>query len=304
VKKKIPLIIISAVFSIILWGSISLSDEYYANVSVPLKISDYPSELTIGTALPEFVTIKLRGQGWKLFSVNIGKDVAYNIPVGSDTGKQEIKLMDYLTDNRWMLSELSIMDILPHTISFTIEKKIKKLVAVVPDLVLDYKAGYGLATPVELVPDSVTIEGPQSLVDSLNELTTNIIKLSSLDKKTIKTIDFVKLPGTSYHSKFVTVNLDVQRIVDNQFDDIPVQVLNVPPDRDVILLPNKVSCSIHGGIEILGKLNANDFSAFVYYRDVVLDTLGSVVANINYPVNTELQFVKPERLRYVIKKFR
>jgi hypothetical protein len=212
--------------------------------------------------------------------------------------------MDYLTDNRWMLSELSIMDILPHSISFNIERKLTKKVSIIPDLVLDFKVGYGLASPVELEPDSITIEGPQSLIDSLNEMVTKTIKLSSLDKKTIKTIDFILLPGTTYKTKFVTVDLNVQRIVDNQFDDIPVKVLNVPPDRDVILLRNKVSCSVRGGIEILGKLDPDKFSAFVYYRDVVLDSVGSVLPTINLPENTILQFVKPERLRYVIKKYR
>lgn len=303
-KKKIPLIIISAVFSIVLWGSITLSGEYYSDVNVPIKISGYSDEFTIATNLPETITIKLRGQGWKLFSVNIGKDVVYDISVKNDTGRMQINLMDYLTDNRWMLSELSIIDILPHSISLSIERKIRKRIAVIPDMVLDFKEGYGLANPVVIEPDSITIEGPQSLIDSLSELTTNKIKLSSLDKKTTKTIDFIKLPGSSYKSRYVTVKLDIQRIVDNQFDDIPVQVLNVPPDRDVILLPNKISCNIRGGIEILGKLSLENFSAIVHYRDVVLDTIGTVTPNVTVPDNTLLQFVKPERLRYVIKKFK
>ena len=98
--------------------------------------------------------------------------------------------------------------------------------------------------------------------------------------------------------------MDVQRIVDKQFDDINVEVLDVPPDRDVILLPNKISCSVRGGIRILGKLEKEQFRAFVFYRDVVLDTLGSVVPKIEIPTNTELMFIKPEHLRYVIKTFR
>jgi YbbR domain-containing protein len=304
VKKNIPLIIISAIFSIILWGSITLSEDYYANVSVPLKITDYRNDYAISTELPEYITIKVRGQGWKLFSVNIGKDVAYNISAGKETGIHEVKLIDYLTDNRWMLSELSIMDILPHTISFSIEKKITKKIPVTPDLILDFKAGYGLASPVKIDPDSIIVNGPKSLIDSLTELSSNTIKLSSLDKKTIKTIDFVKLPGTTYETNFVTIDLDVQRMVDHQFDDLDVEVLNIPPDRVVILLPNKVSCSVRGGIEILGKLGADQFRAFVYYRDVVLDSIGSVIPKVDLPKNTTLRFLKPERLRYVIKKFK
>jgi hypothetical protein len=304
VKKKIPLLIISIAFSVIIWGTISLSEEYYANVNVPLRVVGFPNGFSIGSEIPENITIKLRGIGWKLFAVNIGKDVAYNISVKGDSGFIQIKLMDHLTDNRWMLSELDIIDIVPNSLAFSIERRVKKKLPIVADLNLDYKVGYGLAKQVVLEPDSIVLDGPQSVVNSLTEIKTKEIKLSSLDKLIIKNIGFIYLPGTSYGTKFVTVSLDVQRIVDKQFDDIDVEVLDVPPDRDVILLPNKISCDVRGGIEILGKLEKDQFRAFVFYRDVVLDTLGNVIPHIELPVNTTLKYIKPERLRYIIKKFR
>ena len=303
-KKKIPLLIISIAFSVIIWGTISLSEEYYANVNVPLRVVGYPNGYTIGNEIPENITIKLRGIGWKLFSVNIGKDVTYNISVNGDSGFKQIKLMDHLTDNRWMLSELDIIDIVPNSLSFSIERRVKRKLPIVADLSLDFKVGYGLAKDVVLEPDSVVIDGPQSVVNSLTEIKTKEIRLSSLDKLTIKNIGFIYLPGTSYGTRFVSVNLDIQRIVDKQFDDIDVEVLDVPPDRAVILLPNKISCNVRGGIEILGKLEKDQFRAFVFYRDVVLDTLGNVIPHIEHPVNTTLKYIKPEGLRYIIKKFR
>ena len=303
-KKKIPLIIISIAFSVIIWGTISLSEEYYANVNVPLRVVDFPIGYTIGNKIPENITIKLRGIGWKLFSVNIGKDVTYNISVNEDSGFKQIRLMDHLTDNRWMLSELDIIDIVPNSLSFSIERRIQKKLPIVADLSLDFKAGYGLAKQIVIEPDSVVIDGPQSVVNSLTEIKTKAIRLSSLDRFTVKNIDFIYLPGTSFETRFVSVNFDIQRIVDKQFDDIDVEVLDVPPDRDVILLPNKISCNVRGGIDILGKLEKDQFRAFVFYRDVVLDTLGNVIPHIEHPVNTTLKYIKPERLRYIIKKFR
>jgi YbbR domain-containing protein len=303
-KKKIPLIAVSVLFSVIIWGTISLSEEYYESVDVLLQITDLPANYTIGKGIPDKVTLKLSGEGWKLLSVNIGKDVAFNISVKGDSGFKKIKLTDYLTDNRWMLSELNIMDIIPETISFSIERKVSKKVPIVADLILNFKAGFGLGKPIVLEPDSVVVSGPQSIVGPLALIDTQPVKLSSLDKVTIKNVRFVKLPGTTFGTEFVTINMDVQRIVDKQFDDINVEVLDVPPDRDVILLPNKISCSVRGGIRILGKLEKEQFRAFVFYRDVVLDTLGSVVPKIEIPTNTELMFIKPEHLRYVIKTFR
>ena len=303
-KNKIPLIVTSFAFSLIIWGTISLSEEYYANVNVPLRVVGFPKGFSIGNEIPDNITIKLRGLGWKLFAVNIGKDVTYNISVNGDSGFIQIKLLDHLTDNRWMLSALDIIDIIPNSLSFSVERRIKKKLPIVADLNLDFKAGYGLAKQVVLEPDSVVIDGPQSVVKSLTEIKTKQIELYSLDKLTKKNIEFAYLTGASYDTRFVSVTLDIQRIVDKQFDNIDVEVLDVPPDRDVILLPNKISCNIRGGIEILGKLELNQFKAFVYYRDVVLDTLGNVIPYVEHPVNTALKYIKPERLRYIIKKFR
>jgi hypothetical protein len=142
------------------------------------------------------------------------------------------------------------------------------------------------------------------VINSLTELQTKEIVLSSLDKKTVENIGFIDLPGTNYGTDFVTVTFDIQRIVDKQFDEINVEVLDVPPDRDVVLLPNKVSFGVRGGIDILGKLDKDQFEAFVFYRHVVLDTLGNVTPQVRLPENTNLLYLKPERLRYVIKKFR
>ena len=303
-KKKIPIIIVAIIFSIILWGSISLSEEYYSNIEIPLKLIDFPKDYTLSSEIPERMTIKVKGAGWKLFSLNVGQDVSYNVSVNKDSGFINVNLIDYLTDNRWVISELEVIDINPGSISFSVERRIEKIVPIVANLNLDFKAGYGLATDIILSPDSVLVNGPVSVISSLTELQTKEIVLSSLDKKTVENFGFIDLPGTIYGTDFATVTFDIQRIVDKQFDDINVDVLDVPPDRDVVLLPNKVSFGVRGGIDILGKLDQSQFEAFVFYRHVVLDTLGNVIPQVRIPENTNLLYLKPQRLRYVIKKFR
>jgi len=304
VKKKIPIIAVAIVFSIILWGTISLSEDYYSNIEIPLKLIDFPNGYTISSEIPDRMTIKVKGAGWKLFSLNVGQDVSYNISVNSDSGYINVKLLDYLTDNRWVISELEVIDIIPSSLSFLIERRIEKKVPIIANVNLDFKAGYGLAKNIVVKPDSVLVNGPITVINSLTELQTKEIILSSLDNKTVESIEFIDLPGTIYGIDFVTVTFDIQRIVDKQFDDINVEVLDVPPNRDVVLLPNKVSFGVRGGIDILGKLEKNQFEAFVFYRHVVLDTLGNVIPQVRLPENTNLLYLKPQRLRYVIKKFR
>ena len=83
----------------------------------------------------------------------------------------------------------------------------------------------------------------------------------------------------------------------------PVEVLDVPPGREVVLLPNKVNINLRGGSDLLGKLKPEQFRAYLKYYTLVQDTTGSVVPEIVLPKNISLQFTKPDRLRYVIRSF-
>ncbi|MBT8385904.1 MAG: hypothetical protein KJO12_00705, partial [Ignavibacteria bacterium] len=112
-----------------------------------------------------------------------------------------------------------------------------------------------------------------------------------------------KKTGISYNNNLIEVVLDVQRIVDKQFDNIPVDVLDIPQDISVVLLPNTVGCSVRGGVNVLGNLNEDKFKAYLFYSEIVSDTLGSVIPHMELPENTSLLFIKPERVRYIIKTF-
>jgi len=303
VRKKLYIFFAAVIFAIIFWGSISLSDNYYATFDVALKLVDFPGGYTTGSNLPDNVSIKLKGEGWKLVTLNIGAESEYRVSVESDSGLKYVNLYNNLADNRWILSETEIIDIKPDTIAFFVERIISRKIPVIVDLSLEFKPGYGLANDILVVPDSVIVSGPLSIMKELKEIPTVRKSLSSLDNKKVVNINLPKSTGITYNNNEIEVVLDVQRIVDKQFDNIPVDVLDVPQDISVVLLPNTVGCSVRGGVNVLGNLNNDKFKAFLFYSDIVNDTLGSVVPHVELPENTSLMFIKPERVRYIIKTF-
>lgn len=302
-KKKIPVIIIAVLFSLILWVSISLSKDYYATFDVPLKIIDYPAGYTTGSAIPQKLSIRLKGKGWKLATVNLGTESEYFVSAGNDSGRKFINVSNFLSENQWLSSEMEVIDISPDTLSFIIEKISEKKVMIIPDYDISFKPGYGLASKTKLIPDSVTLFGPESLLRNIVFAETEKIELKNLDKQFSEQKNLKNIFGVEYRNNRALVRLDVQKIVDNSFDDIFVEVSDVPRDRDVVLLPNRISVSVRGGIEVVGKLSKEKIKASIMYRDIVSDTIGSVMPSIQLPENLSLQSVRPERLRYVIKKF-
>ena len=303
-KKNIHIVIISLLFSIILWVSISLSNDYYITVHFPVKIVNFHEGFTSGTKLPNKISAKIKGTGWKLLSLSLGSESEYLVSAGGDTGRKYINLYNSLPENQWLASDMQVIDLSPDTLSIRIEKIGRKKVKIDPDLSLNFKSGYGLADNIQISPESTYVSGPISHLKDLTSVPTEKKMLTDLDSKIVDHVSLRDIRGMSYDQNLVTINLDVQKIVDKNFDDILVSVLDLPSDREVVLLPNRISVGVRGGVNILGKLNEDQFKAYVYYRDVVLDTVGSVVPQVEFPQNTSIMYVKPERLRYIIKKYK
>lgn len=302
-SKKLNIFIASIVFSIILWASISLSDSYYTNIEVKLTLTNFIDGYTTGSNIPEKVKLRVRGQGWRLVSINVGPETEFRVSVSRDSGQQNISLYNYLEANRWLLSDVDIINLSPDSLNFFVERIMTKKLPVASGLNLDFKPGYDLASDIILQPDSVIVQGPLSYLRTKKEIRTENKSLGVLDSKINTEVTLEKLTGFEYSTNLVDVTLDVQRIVDKQFENIQVDVLDIPTGREVVLLPNKININLRGGIEILGKLKPDQFRAYVKYKTLVDDTTGSVIPEIILPKNISLQFTKPDRLRYVIRSF-
>ena len=302
-KKNFHIIIISFLFSIILWISISLSNDFYATFEFPVKLIDFPDGYTTGSLSQQKISVKIKGKGWKLLGVNLSSDASYVIPVGKKIGKRTISLYSFLAENQWLTSDNEVINISPDTLSFFVEKITFKKVPVKSELNLNFRTGYGLASKIIISPESTVVFGPASSLSTLLYVPTETIEYDDLNSMKTEIIPLKNIFGMKYPHNNVTVTLDVQKIVDKNIDKILVNVLDVPKDRNVLLLPNRVDIGMRGGIDVLGKMDTSSISAFVNYREVVLDTIGSVEPHLELPENTTLLFVKPERLRYIIKKF-
>jgi len=303
-RKNLHIIILSLLFSIVLWMSITLSNDYYTTYNFPLKLVDFPKGYSSGVEIPKEVSAKLKGQGWKLFALNLGSRYDYNVSVGKGRGKKVLNLSTFLGENAWLSSDVEVINIQPKTVRINIERTRTKKLKVIPQINLDFKPGYGLATEIKIFPDTVEVTGPRSVMRKLNSIPTKEIILKDLDKVTQKEISFIYLQGVTYSNDKIKLKIDVQKIVEKNIENLSVEVLNVPKKREVVLLPNKISLSVRGGIKVLGRLTNDKFKASVNYRDIIRDTLGSVQPKIVLPENTTLLFSIPERVQYIIKKYK
>lgn len=302
-NKKINIVIISLIFSAVLWISISLSNEYYISIKVNLKVIDLPYGYNTGSKLPSNIVIKMKGKGWKLAAESLGGESDFFVSAKYDSGKINLNLYNSLSDNRWLANDIEVINIYPDTLSFRVEKIVSKKIKISPSLKLTLKEGYGLAEPVYLYPESTIVYGPRSVIQNITYIPTEYVSFKNTDSEIKEKLSLTPIQGLSYDDNSAVLYLNIQKIVEMNFSSLPVKIYDIPTDRNIVILPNKITIGVQGGIEFLGKVTPDQFKVSVNYRNIVSDTSGSIVPDIQMPPNLSLIYIKPERLRYIIKKY-
>lgn len=302
-KKNLHIIILTTVFSFIIWASISLSNDFYVSYKVPIKLINIPEGYSVASSSVENVNVRLKAKGWKLIGIFLTDDLDYIVSIDNESGKHQLKLSNSLVENSWINSEIQLIDFYPASVTVLIDKSISKKVKVLLIVEMNYAEGFGIASDVLVKPDSIVITGAESRIKDITGIETESLSLQNIDGKYSEVISIKKIPEFTFSEEKVRIDFDVQKIVDNEFNSIPVTLLGIPPDRDVLLIPDAVSVSLRGGINILGKLKTDDIKLTLKYADVISDTLGSVVPEVVLPPHTQLVFINPDKVRYIIKKY-
>ncbi|MBK8550631.1 MAG: hypothetical protein IPL53_06040 [Ignavibacteria bacterium] len=77
--------------------------------------------------------------------------------------------------------------------------------------------------------------------------------------------------------------------------------MNVPLDKEVLLIPPKVNVSLRGGVEKLAQISSNDIKVNIEFGRIESDTLGFVIPEYIIPEETTLLKTEPQKLQYIIK---
>jgi len=302
-KKKIIPISLIILFSIVLWGSVSLSGEYIATINVPIELVDLPNNYTTGYISNKDVYMRVKSKGWEIAKILLGTENKFDVSVHRKMGKRKIDLKDEIQNNGWLTSSVQVLEIVPSQVECDVDKIVSKNVAVTYNLDVKYKEGYGLASDIILSPSVVKIYGPYSVLQNIDTVETEYMELLEVNEPIDTEIKLKEIEGISYSSNTCNLQMDVQKIVDRSFEDIVVDIRNVPTSKELILYPSKISVVIKGGINNLGRLTNDSIKAYVDFWTVMRNEGEPIEPTIEYPSYSSLVDIKPRKLEYVIKQY-
>ncbi|HBM16023.1 MAG TPA: hypothetical protein DD381_06755 [Lentisphaeria bacterium] len=262
---------------------------------------------------PESVEVTVQGSRNKLKLLS-NSDIRIEIPVDgivlentessavtSKTINYTISPSDVKTPNG-----ISVLEIFPSEISIRIDhlqtKEFPVEVLFQGSLPEDYSIGQ-----INVMPKTVSVTGPGSIIDQIDYLTTKpiILDKSTVDSFSVERTFQIGDKKMLISPKVVEVSVDVYKSKDTRlFQDIPVSLLiNHPPIKyyKIKLLTDKVNVTLGGLNSHLSKLQPDQIKAFA--------DLSKVTAPGTYEVNVDcwimdtgvtLKFIDPSVIKVEI----
>ncbi|MBN2572724.1 MAG: YbbR-like domain-containing protein [Ignavibacteriales bacterium] len=302
-KRKIISITSISFFSIFLWFYISFTDNYYTTVKIPIVFKDVPNGYVVSNPSVEEITLSLQGKGWELAKLTLGGFREFVISLEGKIGKQSVFLLKQIDKNPWLTSNLSVIEISPRSIEFNIEKIKSKKIPIKPIVEIEYTPGFGQVSDIMVDPDSIIIKGPENLLDKIEFVETKKLVLNDISENVEQHVELNKIQNITIPKDICLISIEVQKIVDKEFNNIPVKVIDIPKGRDLIVIPNNVKIILRGGIKVLGDIQSQDIEVYVSFFHALDDTSGTLVPKANLPDNITLIDITPPTLQYIIKQF-
>jgi len=301
-KKKILSISFIALFSVVLWISVALSESYVSTILIPIEFIDLPNNCSVGFSSNNEVYLQLKASGWELAKLELKKRISYNVSVYKKMGRHRNNLIDFIDDNPWITSAFQVIQIAPAQIDYEIEKVGVKHVPISGNIKLDFKSGYGLTSDIKYFPSSIDIYGPQNTLHQIDTIHTEYKEFPDINDNVSIELSLKVPDGVTISNKLCTVEFEVQKIVEKVFYGIQIDVRNVPSSMELVLFPGEINITLKGGINKLGKLSNDSIKAYVDYWAALKSEEKTIQPVIELPGFTKVLGIEPNKLEYVIKQ--
>lgn len=279
-----------------------MNTTFNYSIEIPLDVSISDNQ-SIGSNIIDSVKITMNGSGWDLLGVILKRDLKYSVDVSNLRRDARIVLMQQVNERTGIPFAVRVLSVEPDTIYIAYGEVATKYIPVINNVVIEPRAGYDVIGRPVISPDSIKITGPAAEIRKINSIQTESRTVKDVNSNVTIAVKLQSDLGASIKLEQSEVNISyiVELSAEKTFEEITIVVQNIPPDKDVLLIPPTLSISFRGGVEELSEINATDIFAFINFDDIYLDTLGYVVPKIEVSGNVETLGFIPDKFQYIIK---
>jgi len=290
------------------WLIHKLSQEYSVYLSVDVVAQSNIEERSAYSTSAVEIMARCRTSGWRILYSYLTRDqeVVVKFPSslmnheGEDKYSISTERLHEYADNIFG-SNVSVEYFVADKVYFQFQKEVCKKVPIKPVSSLSFEDQYLPNSELWISPDSVLVYGDELHLESVEYVTTETIRQSSINENLNGMISLTPINGMRYSVDEVHYKMDVARYVEIENLKVPVEIINVPPGKYMVSDPLYVDVMLE--CEFPLKSNPNKGLYLVAdYNDFKNSLGGYAVVNpytlplgtINYKISPSFVSVKEE----------
>lgn len=291
-------------FVLLLLNKLS-QDDYKGEVAARVTYVNYPQGKIPVAPLPDELKLKVETTGFKLLWARTVKKPKVQIDLSRLSGVNRTATNIFKPQISSQLSGGYLLEsIIPDTLYFQFENSLTKKVPVLGNIQISFKRQFDFKEATLIKPDSVTITGPEKLVDSIKGWYTEKLTFENLDVSMQNEVALMQpgQPTVRVSPEKVNYVITVEEYTEKILE-VDIQKVNMPEAKEVNIYPRKVKVACRVGLSNYEQVNAEsfivvaDFSSVDFkkskYAKVELKQAPSFVKNLDY---------SPKSVEYIIYK--
>jgi hypothetical protein len=290
-------LLISILFSTI----VKLTKVHTQSISYKVNLVDIPDnkiitkqsadsiKLTVSSFGLDFIKYYLSNQVINISS----KDILDNSQSYVITQSNSYSQIDNFITPKFELISINF-----DSLFFDYDRLRTKNVPVVLNSSINFSQGFDYFKNFTLTPDSISLIGPELVLESINAVTTKELILDNL-KSSINQNLFLDIQNTNlkYSNKSVKLLIDVEKSTESILD-IPISIINIPKDIKLNYYPKMIKISFTVSLNNYQNYSSKDFKIICDFNQISLD--GKLTPKvINQPnliknlrlINNKIQYV-------------
>jgi hypothetical protein len=311
-NRRVLIFFFFLLLSILFWFLTVMNKEYVTSISYPVRYIRFPEKKVLVNDIPDRLELTVNAGGYTLLRYKLQSRIN---PIIFDVNSFSLNtvlgdpstlyiLTSYAKNRlaRQISSEIEILSISPDTLFFQFADKVSKTVRVEPDLNISFEKQYMQVGPYLVEPDSVTISGPEMMIDTLDMAITVPVTMKDVNRSFDMELEMKPMKRIEYDPLEVWIQVPVEKFTEASVK-VQIEVINMPDSLLLRPFPPTVTVSCQIGLSAYETLNEHLFRAVIDYAEAD-QMLGNKlqVKIIKKPVYIQSVNFTPKSVEYIVER--
>ena len=302
-KSRFRFFLLFVLISFSFWTSTKLSKEYQLVQPFFVKWTEVPKGIILIDD-PAKIDLTINASGIEILWYRLFKGELEVSLKEFDFSSSDIVLNfkeNYFSIQEQLLNASKLIQISPSLYNLKYSRMSSKWVNIAPQTSIQLRPGYLGEEKIKVMPDSVLVYGPKSILDTLKKIQTLDFKASDVHKVIDQKIGFKSISGLKFENNQTRLYWPVLQYSEKTLK-ITIKIINLPSGVKIKLFPPQVLLRVTLPLSLVSTLEEADFSIAVDYNDIENKPSVLELKLLKQPSSVKKTIWDPKSVNYLIRK--